>query len=287
MITRLCILFCLLALPIWAHDWTLSKQMHIRPFSSKIGGLSAIHIHDEGRQFLALSDHGTLFEGHIKRSKNNEIRGAKIKNQMSLFDYDGAPVTGRQRDAEGIAVTHDGQFYVSFEGAHRVDYYTRVGATAQKIATHPHFARLGINAGLEALATDNAGQLYAIAELDQNDTRPFPVFRFRNGQWTQFAQIIRHKDYLITGADITPDGRLYVLERRLRGVQFRSRVRSFAIGEDLGDPRVELETKPGQFGNLEGISLWRDNTGTMRMSLIADNNFITLLNNDLVEFQYK
>jgi hypothetical protein len=47
---------------------------------------------------------------------------------------------------------------------------------------------------------------------------------------------------------------------------------------------VLIETAPGAFGNLEGLSVWRDAGGSLRLTLVADDNFLFLLGTDVVEF---
>ncbi len=78
------------------------------------------------------------------------------------------------------------------------------------------FAR---NAGFEAVAITPDGALLAIPE-DVSDGGDFPVWRFRNGVWDVPFAIPRRGAFLPVGADVGPDGRLYVLERALTGRGF-------------------------------------------------------------------
>jgi hypothetical protein len=45
-----------------------------------------------------------------------------------------------------------------------------------------------------------------------------------------------------------------------------------------------LETKTGDFDNLEGISVWRDATGAIRVTMVSDDNFMFFQQTQLVEF---
>ena len=47
----------------------------------------------------------------------------------------------------------------------------------------PRLQRLQDNSGLEALAIDADGALYAIPERSGDWERPFPVYRLRDGAW--------------------------------------------------------------------------------------------------------
>ena len=115
---------------------------------------------------------------------------------------------------------------------------------------------------------------------------PFPVWRWRDGVWDQPFSVPRSGDWLAVGADIGPDGRLYLLERDFKGLLgFRSRVRRFDISDSgLSHETVLLESRPLQYDNLEGISVWRD-AQDIRLTLISDDNFGMLQRTELVEYR--
>ncbi len=92
----------------------------------------------------------------------------------------------------------------------------------------------------------------------------------------------RGERFLVTGADIGPDGRLYVLERDFLGIGFRSRVRRFDL--DGGGEAILLLTPLGLLDNMEGISVWEDEQG-LRMTLIADDNFNPFQRNLIAEYR--
>jgi hypothetical protein len=138
------------------------------------------------------------------------------------------------------------------------------------------------NASLEALAIDSDGTLYTIPERSGGATQPFPVFRLRNGIWDQPFSIPRRGAFLVTGADIGPDGQLYVLERDFLGIGFRSRVRRFDLTG--GNEQILLETRLRQHDNLEGISIWQDDQG-VRMTLISDDNYRAFQRTEIVEYR--
>ncbi len=87
----------------------------------------------------------------------------------------------------------------------------------------------------------------------------------------------------MSGADVGPDGMLYVLERDFAVFGFRSRVRRFA--RDGSDETVILESRTGQHDNLEGISVWRDAAGDIRITMVADDNFGAFQRNEIVDYR--
>src|SRR5690606_34680041 len=98
----------------------------------------------------------------------------------------------------------------------------------------------------------------------------FPVFRFRNGAWDQPFTLPRRGGFLPVGADIGPDGRFYLLERELSSIfGFKSRVRRFDLSETgLTGEVTLLETASGTHDNLEGLAVWRDGAGAIRLTMI-------------------
>ncbi len=141
------------------------------------------------------------------------------------------------------------------------------------------------NSGLEALAIDTAGDLYAIPERSGTEARPFPVYRFRDGAWSQPFAIPRRPPHLPVAADFGPDGRLYLLERHFAGLAFQSRVRVFTLEDDqIVQEQTLIDTLPGQHDNLEGMAVWQDAAGRIRLTMISDDNFNFFQRTEIVEY---
>ena len=152
----------------------------------------------------------------------------------------------------------------------------------------PNWVRhLQDNSALEALAIDAQGVLYAVPERSGRLDRPFPVWRRKQGEWDSKLRISRSNGFLVVGADFGPDGRLYVLERFFNGVSaFATRVRSFEVSEEaLSDEQVLLTTTVGTHDNLEGISVWQNEAGNIRVTMISDDNFRFLQRTEFVEYR--
>ena len=188
---------------------------------------------------------------------------------------------------KGLAIGADGEIFVSFEGWHVVMAFDALDRSGRNLPRDRIMRDWKDNSGLEALAIDAQGTLYTVPERSGDLNRPFPVLRFEGESWRKAGEIDRRDGFLAVGADIGPDGRFYFLERKFLGFfGFASRVRSFEItGDALTDERVLLTTATGTHHNLEGISVWRDETGALRVTMVGDDNFKSYLRSEIVEYR--
>lgn len=182
------------------------------------GGLSALEMSEDGRSVTVLSDRGAWTRGQVIRDAEGRILDIRTEPMRLLRGRGEEPLARRRNDSEGLALARDGTAYVSFEGAARVLRYRDLSGPAENLPVHPDFALMQRNSALEALAIDAGGAIYTLPERSGSATRPFPVYRYQNGVWTQPFAVPRRGSFLIVGADFGPDGRLYVLERRFRGL---------------------------------------------------------------------
>ena len=253
----------------------------------QFGGFSGIEISPDGSRFTALSDRASIRWGTVERDAEGRIRGMEPAGRARLHASNGKPLKpGRQGDSEGLAIGPDGKIWISFEGLVRVAGYDTPDSPAQPLPRPPAFKAMQLNSSMEALAILPDGTLLTLPERSGALTRPFPVWRWRNGVWDQPFSIPRSGDWLAVGADVGPDGRLYLLERDFKGLLgFRSRVRRFDLDEQgVGNEQVLLESRPMQYDNLEGISVW-DDGGGIRLTLISDDNFNWFQRTELVEYR--
>ncbi len=206
---------------------------------------------------------------------------------MTLLKGEGeAPLKEGRGDSEGIAQAPDGTIYVSFEGVARILAYDRIDGPARNLPRPKAFRKMPNNASLEALAVDAKGRLYTLPEGTVETEGPFPVYRYADGAWSRFGTLPRMGEFLPVGADFGPDGRFYLLERRFLGLAgFASRVRAFTPGaKGFGAGEVILESRPGLHDNLEGLAVWRDGQGAIRLTMVSDDNFEFFLRNEIVEY---
>jgi hypothetical protein len=263
-------------------ETTLMNRFILPANGGIYGGFSALHIGETGTTFLAVSDRGGFVSGTITRDTDGQIKTIAVGPPVAVKGY--IPMEPPDsEDAEGLAVAKDGTIYLSFEQDHRIGQFASPSAPETILPQNDAFDTFSNNSGLEALAIDEAGALYAIPERSGKLSAPFPVYRLQNGRWDIPFAIPRTAGYLAVGADFGPDGRLYVLERKFSGISFYTRVRRVDIAAQTAE--TILETGFGVHGNMEGISVWRNANGETIMTLIADNNFQRILSNEIAEYR--
>ena len=253
---------------------------------SYFGGFSGIDIAENGIDFMTIGDAGQIVRGRLQRA-GDRVVGVDFDLVKSLHTPEGRRVTGTfEFDAEGFAMTSEGSYYVSFEAFARVWYYSEWLGPAEALPRHPDFDQLRHNQGLEALAIGLDGALYTLPELPPSGLGPRTVYKFKNGAWEEFGQIRTDRFYWPVGADIGADGSFYLLERRFFPVLgFSSRVRRFRLGpEGLYDGETLLETPIGRHDNLEGIAVWEDAEGRVRLTMISDDNRSASQRTEIVEY---
>ena len=256
-----------------SYQWQLDDPL--------FGGFSAIEITADGNGFVALTDRASVARGTFLRD-GNSIIGVDLEVFRRLLGPTRAPLADKFSDSEGLAIGADGRLFVSFESEHGLRRFDDVDRPGTVLATTPAFVGLQHNSSLEALAIGTDGALYTLPERSGRATRPFPVYRLQNSVWDIPFQIPRRGAFLVSGADIGPDGLLYVLERDFVGVGFRSRVRRFAL-DGTGEELI-LDTGLRTHDNLEGISVWQDAEG-LRITMISDDNFRAFQKTEIVEYR--
>jgi len=257
------------------------------PAHPALGGLSGLMLAADGGAFLAVTDRGHLVAGRLDRDREGRLVAVVAGAPVPLADRAGRPLARRRGDAEAIAPAPGGGIHVAFEGAHRVVHYPRPGGAGQPLPPLPDTGRMPVNTGIEALATDAAGRLHAIPERPPQGRADLPVYRLGPAGWEEAFAMPRIPPFSVTGAEFGPDGALYLLERAvILPFGFASRVRRFVPGPGgAWTGEVVLETPPGRHGNLEGIAVWRDAAGALRLTMVADDNFLPLLASEVVEYR--
>ena len=249
------------------------------------GGFSGLELSEDGKQMVAISDRGVFVEGNILR-KNGEIIAVQDIRQTRVLRPNGKfPKRSAKRDSEGLAFLPKGAVAVSFEGDHRLERFSQPGVPGQKMPFSESFQSMEPNGGFEALAVDRAGTFFAMPEEPIGATDKIHVFALKNGSWSTAFTLTRDKQFQPVGADFGPDDRLYVLERGFNGFGFRTRVRSFAIHDSAAsDEKVLFSKGIGIHDNLEGLAVWRDQQGLIRLTMISDDNFRLIQRTEIVEY---
>jgi len=258
--------------------WTNSSEF--------FGGLSGVELFENGTALIAISDRGKFVTADVLR-RNEQIVGVATREITSFRNPEGAPVNPRSIDAEGLAIRPDGRIYVSFEGDHKVWTYRDTRSEAAWLPRHADFRKMRTNGSLEALAIGPDGALYTMPERPSGSDTPFQVYRYKGGDWEKVFSVARRGPFLPVGADFGPDGKLYLLERHLSGIfGFRTRVRRFTLANGaIEKEETLLTTLAGRHDNLEGISVWRDGAGAIRLTMVSDDNFSMLQRTEIVEYR--
>lgn len=268
--------------PTWAEMQYLGSY-ELTQDARNFGGFSGIEMSGNGHAFIAITDRGFIMPGQIARGPDT-IEHWILGPLRALRLPDGRDATVFLGDSEGLAMGTDGIRVISYEGWTRVRAELEDGTPLSRLPDHPDFQGMQGNGSLEALAIDQDGTLYAIPERSGRAMRPFPVYRLVSGapQWDIAFTLPRSGLFVPVGADIGPDGQLYLLERDFNALGFSTRIRRFALDGSGGE--VLLETSPGVHDNLEGIALWQDDQG-LRITMISDDNFRRLQRTELVEYR--
>jgi hypothetical protein len=249
------------------------------------GGFSGIEVSDDGSAFVAISDRGQITTGTFQRDRG-EISAITLATHNLLRDDKNIPTVQPRTDAEGLAVGSDGRLHISFERVDRVWTYDTPDGIATWASYHLGWRALNTNGGLEALAVSPDDVLWAIAETTGRGAEVSLVYSRAPGQkWSQVFVVDLDDDFSPVGADFGPDGRLYLLERGLYPFGFRSRVRALTLGSNgIGSYETLMQSRIGQHDNLEGLSVWTDDAGRTRLTMISDDNFMAFQKTEIVEY---
>ncbi|WP_323781132.1 esterase-like activity of phytase family protein [Thalassovita sp.] len=247
------------------------------------GGISALELDPEGVEFVAMTDRTRLLRGRLQR-KDGTLIGITLTGSNDLLKPDGTRLKGWRRDSEGLALRSDGELFVSFEATAKVWSYPDMAGPATRLPRHPDFKRMPGNESLEALAIDAQNRLYVVPETPLDAQTGFPVYRYAGGQWKIIDHIAPSGGFNPVGADFGPDGQFYLLERDFGGIGFRSQVRRFDLDHFDPDGDVLFTSSLGQHDNLEGLSVWRDTSGQIRLTMVSDDNFKFFQRTEIVEY---
>lgn len=241
---------------------------------TEVGGLSGIELSQDGSTGLIASDRGQLFKVGIARKD-----GRLSRIEMSPW---AKPAT-LEGDLEGVATLDGKTFFFSFEKDTRVVMLSPNGQITT-LNKHPAFQTFEKNKSLEAVAIRSDGTLFTLPENPSNRSNSYPLFAYLNHNWQIVSGLPRRGSFMTVGADFGPDGLFYILERTVSPFGFRSRVRRFNLNVQGLDEQVLLTTLPSKHGNLEGISVWRGSAGQTRVTMVSDNNFLSALRSEIVEY---
>ena len=251
------------------------------------GGLSGISMSDDGKFFVAISDRANYFKGRTIRDDAKKLVDLKILERGKILDSKGRELSGKNTDSESIIRSKDDGYYVSFESNNRIMFHPKLSEPGQFLPKHVDFQRLRYNDGIEALAVNTSGQVYAIPEMPPNGDKFHPIYKFRENKWQLITTVQIGDDFKVSEAEFIDDNNLILLERKFTFLDgFKIRIRRLIFDQDkIKSTQILLESDPWEFFNLEGLSKWQDEHGNTYITLVSDNQFSPLLKTEIREFQ--
>ena len=270
------------------------KPWRLEPFGHQIlheetsgfGGLSGISVSSTGKQFVLISDKAMYFMGEMVRNSTGKLINIRILEHGKILDSKGKKLSGRNTDSESIIRSPGEGYYISFESNNRIMFHENLTSPGKFLPKHTDFKRLMFNDGIEALALNNSGQLYAIPESPPRGERDHPIYKLKENKWIVISNVKTGGGFKITDAEFIDDNNLILLERKFTFIDgFQTRIRRILFDKDeIKSIQVLLESVPWEFYNLEGLSKWEDEFENTYLTLISDNQFSPLLKTEIREF---
>ena len=248
----------------------------IRPPFSGFGGLSGLALRSP-REAVLVSDKGNWIEMSLEIDAGRLTGVGDIRLQR-ILNAEGAPVEEGAVDAEDLTIDPaTGDLWVSFERDHRLWRFTAPSQPPVETVRHRAWENFAENTGIEGLARDDLGRLWAIREASGDYSRPFPIFIWKDGRFA-VKRLPRPSKHLVTGASFGPDGWLYVTERKFSftsGFDIRLRRLKYADGEEPVAEETLLELLSAtNIDNIEAITVWREGGETLILIASDDNMFL-------------
>lgn len=260
----------------------------IRPPFQGFGGLSGLSLINS-RSAVLVSDRGAWVEMDVQ-IENGRLIGLSNLRMQPILNAEGAPVDEGAQDSEDLTWDpRSGAFWISFEGDHRIWRVPGVGGLPSETIRHPAWETFSSNTGIEALARDDLGRLWAVREASSDYARPFPVFIW-DGRGFNEKLLPRLSKHMVTGADFGPDGWLYITERKFSftsGFEIRLRRLKYGNGkEPIADETLLEMPAASNIDNIESIDVWRENEETLIL-IASDDNLFLLQRNVFALFAIK
>jgi len=273
---------------------TFVSGFELKSSDSRFGGLSGLVVEADGSKLYAVSDRGYWISASLHHDAAGRLTGFDDWEIAPLLNLEGASVSGRNRDAEGLTRDHDGSFIVCFEQHHRLWRYPLSPApwraAAQKLQTPEELAKAPTNGGLEAITVLPDGRLFTIAEEYENADRSLKAWLIEKDRFASLSYFSsdgsRPSDMAILA-----NGDVVVLERGyslLNGWTLRllriSRDRLRADTQLRGEEIARL-LPPLPQDNFEGLALREDSAGGTFLYLVSDDNYNPFQRTLLLQFR--
>lgn len=236
------------------------------------GGYSGLIIDPNGTGFIAGSDRQHYVTGTLTRGASGRITAATDITRWPVRTSSSSDVTRFQGDLEGLTRMADGRIGLAFENFARIQILDAPGEIPRGVHKWDVFEDIFGNELFEAIATLSDDTLLALFQRGDTPGQT-PAYRYDGTDFTGPFPFPVTSGFDISGADLAPDGCLYILERHygiFTGFQFQL-IRMDADNWDA--PRTLIyRSKPMQLGNAEGVSMWMRGD-QMMATIITDDGF--------------
>lgn len=273
---------------------TFLSGFELRSSDPRFGGISGLVLSADGSMLYAVSDRGFWVSIQIRHDAAGRLAAFGPMEIFTLLTPGGGPVTGRERDAEGLAQERDGSFIVSFEQIHRLWHYppppAAFKAPAQPVPVPAGLAGAPSNGGIEAVTVLPDGRLLIITEEYENPDGSLKGWFLQEGRFDPISYF-PSEGFRVTDGAALANGDLLVLERRYGGLgSWAARVKRVSkeglrTGARLSGQELARLDPPLAVDNFEGIAVREDpNAGTL-VYIISDDNYSPLQRTLLLQFR--
>ena len=273
---------------------TFVSGFELKSAGSRFGGLSGLALSPDGAVLHAVSDRGYWLSAVIRHDMEGRLVAIGQWQIGRLLTPEGAPVSGRLTDAEGLTRAGDGSFIVSFEQVHRLWRYPPPPAAfrsrPQALPAPADLEKAPNNGGLEAVTALSDGRLLVIAEQYKNTDGSLKGWLIDREQLAPVSYIasdgfrpadlatLANGDVLVLESSFSWFGGWAARVQRVSRESLRPGAR--LQGEEIG----RLESPLG-VDNLEGIAVREDpETGTF-LYMVSDNNYSHFQRTLLLQFR--
>lgn len=270
---------------------TLISAFQLESRDKRFGGLSGLSIGGDGKLY-AISDRGYWLSASMLMDANGALVDLSDWRIAPILTPAQTPVQGEWRDAEALAVAHDGSFLVAFEGVHRIWRYSPPPHTFEStpipVPIPPAMALAPSNGGLEALTVLADNRLLAITETFENPDGTLKSWVIDRDQFTELSYL-PSKGFSVTDCAALDNGDIFVLERRYVPFGILSTKLKLLNASSLqasaklvGRELLGLE-QPLAVENYEGIAVQQTSKGTM-IFMVSDDNYSWFQQTLLLQF---
>lgn len=261
---------------------------------SRFGGLSGLALSADGKMLYAVSDRGYWLSAQLRHDPSGRLTGFGSWEIGPLLTPEGAAVSGRLRDAEGLAVERDGSFIVSFEQVHRLWRYPPPPAgffsPPQALPTPAELAQAPSNGGLEGVTLLPDGRLLIITEEYENADGSLKAWLMDEGQIASLSYL-PSDGFRPTDLAALASGDVLLLERRHSWISgWAARIQrlsgaSLRDGATLKGEEIARLESPLTVDNFEGIAVREDPAAGTLLYLISDDNYSPFQRTLLLQFR--